>query len=56
MNNEYWKEAEALADALIPIPPIACLDENGVVVVDDKCSECPMKAQCELKTGRMSNG
>jgi len=45
----YWEEAEALADALLPIPPRVCLDSDGVVIKTDRCLQCPMKEQCELK-------
>ena len=45
----YWEEAEAFADALMPIPPRICLDSDGVVIKTDRCLQCPMKTQCELK-------
>ncbi len=46
---KYWHEAEALADTLMPIPPIACLDSAGQVVRTDRCFQCPMQIQCKLK-------
>ena len=50
--EDYWKEVEALADTLLPIPPTVCLDKNGVVIVTARCLQCPMEAQCKLKRSR----
>ena len=47
--GDYWKEATVLADALLPIPPRVCLDDSGKVIKTNRCLQCPMKVQCELK-------
>lgn len=47
--DDYWREANALADALLPIPPRLCLDSNGKIMRDERCLKCPMRTQCKLK-------
>jgi len=44
-----WKEAEVFADRFLPIPPRVCVDTNGGAIKTDRCLQCPMKLQCELK-------
>ena len=46
--EDYWREATALADVLLPIPPRVCLNANGEVIETPRCSQCPMLAQCKL--------
>lgn len=45
---EYWREATALVDALLPIPPRVCLNKQGRVMRTARCDKCPMLIQCTL--------
>ncbi len=47
--EDYWKDAGALTDALLPIPPLVCRDEQGTIVRDERCDRCPMQLECKLK-------
>ncbi len=47
--EDYWKEATAFADALLPIPPVVCRDEQGKIVRTSNCDKCVMLVECKLK-------